>query len=101
LGGWGALRVLHPNEIRYSQLTLDQVVPLQSGSSLPRVSASDVLSVKLPAPKDLQKQQEIGNEVKKRRSEAKRLRNEAEAVVAAAKARVERMILGEEGIDEN
>jgi restriction endonuclease S subunit len=84
-----------------SQLTLDQVVPLQSGSSLPRVSASDVLSVKLPAPKDLQKQQEIGNEVKKRRSEAKRLRNEAEAVVAAAKARVERMILGEEGIDEN
>ncbi|NJL40517.1 MAG: hypothetical protein HC899_30065 [Leptolyngbyaceae cyanobacterium SM1_4_3] len=48
-----------------SQLTLDQVVPLQSGSSLPRVSVSDVLSVKLPVPKDLQKQQEIGNEVKK------------------------------------
>ncbi len=84
-----------------SQLTLDQVVPLQSGSSLPRVSASDVLSVKLPVPKDLQKQQEIGNEVKKRRSEAKRLRSEAEAVVAAAKARVERMILGEEEIEEN
>ncbi|WP_068510572.1 restriction endonuclease subunit S [Leptolyngbya sp. O-77] len=82
-----------------SQLTLDQVVPLQSGSSLPRVSASDVLSVKLPVPKDLQKQQEIGNEVKKRRSEAKRLRNEAEAVVTAAKARVERMILGEEIVE--
>jgi type I restriction enzyme S subunit len=84
-----------------SQLTLDQVVPLQSGSSLPRVSASDVLSVKLPAPKDLQKQQEIGNEVKKRRSEAKRLRNEAEAVVTAAKARVERMILGEETVEQS
>jgi hypothetical protein len=82
-----------------SQLTLDQVVPLQSGSSLPRVSASDVLSVKLPVPKDLQKQQEIGNEVKKRRSEVKRLRNEAEAVVTAAKARVERMILGEETME--
>lgn len=77
-------------------LTLDQVVPLQSGSSLPRVSSSDILSIKLPIPKDLQKQQKIGNEVKKRRSEAKRLRNEAEAVVTAAKTRVERMILGEE-----
>jgi hypothetical protein len=39
--------------------------------------------------------------VKKRRSEAKRLRTEAEAVVTAAKARVERMILGEEEISEN
>lgn len=46
-----------------SQLTLDQVVPLQSGSSLPRVSASDVLSVKFPVPESLQKQQEIGEEV--------------------------------------
>jgi type I restriction enzyme S subunit len=79
-----------------SQLTLDQVVPLQSGSSLPRVSSSDVLNIKLPIPKDLQKQKEIGSEVKKRRSEAKRLRTESEAVVAAAKSRVERMILGEE-----
>ena len=81
-----------------SQLTLDQVVPLQSGSSLPRVSSSDVLSIKLPIPKDLKKQQEIGNEVNKRRSKAKWLRNEAEAIVAA-KARVERMILGEEVSD--
>ena len=82
-----------------SQLTLDQVVPLQSGSSLPRVSSSDVLNIKLPIPKNLQKQKEIGSEVEKRRSEAKRLRNEAEAVVAAAKARVERMILGEETVE--
>jgi restriction endonuclease S subunit len=81
-----------------SQLTLDQVVPLQSGSSLPRVSSSDVLNIKLPIPKDLQKQKEIGSEVKKRRSEARRLRTESEAVVAAAKSRVERMILGEEEI---
>ena len=82
-----------------SQLTLDQVVPLQSGSSLPRVSSSDVLNIKLPIPKNLQKQKEIGSEVEKRRSEAKRLRNEAETVVAAAKARVERMILGEETVE--
>lgn len=37
----------------------------------------------------------------RRRSEAKRLRSEAEAVVTAVKARVERMILGEEIIEES
>ena len=79
-----------------SELTLDQVVPLQSGSSLPRVSSSDVLSIKLPIPEDLQIQRKIGKEVEKHRNEAKRLRIEAEAVVMTAKARVEQMILGEE-----
>jgi hypothetical protein len=49
--------------------------------------------------KDLQKQKEIGYEVEKRRNEAKRLRSQAEAVVAAAKARVERMILNEETVE--
>jgi type I restriction enzyme, S subunit len=82
-----------------SQITLDQVVPLQSGSSLPRVSSSDILSIKLPIPRDLQKQKKIGYEVEKRRNEVKRLRSQAEAVVAAAKARVERMILGEDTMD--
>jgi type I restriction enzyme, S subunit len=82
-----------------SQLTLDQVVPLQSGSSLPRVSSSDVLNIKLPIPKDLQKQKEIGSEVKKRRSEAKLLRSQAEAIVTEAKARVERMMLCEDTMD--
>jgi len=78
-----------------SRITLAQVVPLQSGTSLPRVSASDVLSVKLPIPKDLEQQIEIGEEVMRRRAHAKRLRAEAETVVAEAKAQVERMILGE------
>jgi type I restriction enzyme, S subunit len=82
-----------------SKITLDQVVPLQSGSSLPRVSSSDVLSIKLPIPKDLQKQKTIGYEVEKRRNEVKRLRSQADAVVTAAKARVERMILGEDTMD--
>lgn len=41
-------------------------------------------------------QEQILSEVAHRRREAKRLRNEAEVVVAAAKARVERMILREE-----
>lgn len=79
-----------------SRITFHQVVPLQSGSSLPRVSASDVLSVKLPILKDLKRQAEIGEEVARRRAEAKSLRTEAETLVTEAKARVERMILGEE-----
>ena len=90
-------RFLHA--LLLSQLTLDQVVPLQSGSSLPRVSASDVLSVKLPIPKDLVRQKEIGDEIEKRRREIKRLRSQAEAVVTAAKTRVERMILSEEPVE--
>jgi len=79
-----------------SQVTLDQVVPLQSGTALPRVSAFDVLSVNLPIPSDKKKQKTIGLEISRRRAEARRLRTEAERVVAEAKARVERMILGEE-----
>ena len=81
-----------------SRITLDQVVPLQSGTSLPRVSASDVLNIKLPIPDNLQQQKVIGEEITRRRAAARRLRAEAEAVVAEAKARVERMILGEEAV---
>ena len=43
-------------------------------------------------------QQIIIAEISRRRAEARHLRAEAERVVAAAKARVERMILGEEEI---
>ena len=80
-----------------SQITLMQVVPFQSGTSLPRVSASHILGIKLPIPKSMERQNEISAEIIRRRTEAKRLRAEAEQVVAQAKARVERMILGEEG----
>ena len=77
-----------------SSLTLKQVVPLQSGTSLPRVSASDVLSIKLPIPKNLDKQIAISNEIRQRRTHAKNLLSEADATVAEAKGQVERMILG-------
>jgi hypothetical protein len=46
-------------------------------------------------------QDQISAEVTKRRGEAKRLRTEAEAVVAVAKTRVERMIFGEEEIGDD
>jgi restriction endonuclease S subunit len=87
-------RFLHA--LLLSKITLDQVIPLQSGSSLPRVSAADVLSIKLPIPSDLLKQNKIGDEIEKRCKLASQLRLEAESVVAKAKAKVEKMILGEE-----
>lgn len=93
------VRFLHA--LLLSQIALDQIIPLQSGSSLPRVSASDVLSVKLPIPKDLNRQKELGNEIEKRRNEARQLKSDAEQVVSEAKARVERMILGEEVIGDD
>lgn len=104
----GEVVVLRPNKqkvdplflqtLLLSQLTLNQVVPLQSGTSLPRVSASDVLSIKLPIPENLNKQTEISAEISRRRAEARRLRTEAENSINQAKARVERMILGEEDV---
>jgi hypothetical protein len=81
-----------------SRITRYQIVPLQTGTSLPRVSASDVLNVKLPIPKKLRRQLEIGEEVARRRAEARRLRTEAETVVLEAKDRVEQMILGQEEV---
>lgn len=104
----GEVVVLKPNKqkvdprflqtLLLSQVTLNQVLPLQSGTSLPRVSASDILSIKLPIPQDLYKQVEIGDEISRRRAEAKRLRAEAENLVIQAKARVEQMILGEKEV---
>jgi hypothetical protein len=67
----------------------------QSGTSLPRVSASHIPSVKLPIPPDLAPQEEIADEITRRRAAARRLRAEAEQALADAKAKVERMILGE------
>jgi type I restriction enzyme S subunit len=43
-------------------------------------------------------QERIVDEIARRRAEARRLRTEAEAIVTKAKARVERMILGEEAV---
>jgi type I restriction enzyme S subunit len=79
-----------------SRITLNHVIPRQSGTSLPRVVAYDVLGTTLPIPSDMEQQVRIGAEALRRRTEAKQLRAEAEALIAEAKARVDRMILGEE-----
>jgi restriction endonuclease S subunit len=46
---------------------------------------------------EIETQDRVVTEITRRRAEAKRLRAEAEQAVAEAKARVERMLLGEEG----
>ncbi len=98
----GEAIVLQPNkekvdptflQIRLSQITLNQVVPFESAISLPGVSASDVLNIKLPIPKSLNKQVEIGKEISRRRTEAKCFISEIQSMVTEAKARVEKIIL--------
>ncbi len=78
-----------------SRITLEQVVPFQSGTSLPRVTPSYIMQVKLPIPEDIGLQKEISLEINNRRVQAKLSRVEAEHVVDEAKVRVEKMILGE------
>lgn len=96
--------IVHPNKKITSEYlhaalrlhtTLEQFGRRSAGSSYPAILDKDVKETLIPVPdKDIQNK--ISTEVIRRRSEAKRLRTEAEAVVAEAKARVERMILGEE-----
>jgi restriction endonuclease S subunit len=59
--------------------------------------AEDLQHLKIPVP-PLDIQQQIVDEMDRRRGKTKQLRSQAEAVVTAAKARVERMILGEEEV---
>ena len=77
------------------QTTLEQFGRRSAGSSYPAILDKDVKATLIPIPRK-EIQHEISTEVFRRRREAKRLRTESEAVVAAAKSRVERMILGEE-----
>ena len=78
--------------------TLEQFGRRSAGSSYPAILDKDVKETLIPIPNKVI-QLEISTEVIRRRREAKRLRSQAEAVVAAAKARVERMILGEETVE--
>jgi hypothetical protein len=59
--------------------------------------AQDLLKLNVPIVDPIQ-QKLTGNEFEKRRIEAKGLSTEAENLVTEAKARVERMILGEEDV---
>ena len=101
-----AFTILHPNykvtsEYLHTALrlstTLEQFGRRSAGSSYPAILDSDVMETLIPVPKR-EIQMHIAVEVSRRRVEAKHLRVEAETVIAEAKARVERMILGQEEV---
>jgi Type I restriction modification DNA specificity domain len=95
--------IVHPNDQVTSEYlhtalrlhtTFEQFGRRSAGSSYPAILDKDVKETLIPVPsKEIQ--DKISTEVIRRRREAKRLRIEAEAVVAAAKVRIERMILSE------
>ena len=71
------------------------IFQLNSGSIIPRLDQSAVKSLRVVVP-PFKVQEKIAEEVVKRRSEAAKLRQEADAVVEQAKARVESILLSEE-----
>lgn len=83
-------------EFIFNVLKLKQreIYNLQQGSGQPHVYPSDIERIKIPVP-PLAKQNEIAIHIQGLRTQAKQLEAEAEAAMEAAKAEVERMILGE------
>ncbi|MCK4731785.1 MAG: restriction endonuclease subunit S, partial [Methanophagales archaeon] len=74
------------------QMQINQHV---TGATNKHLSPEDIKSIKIPIP-PIGIQEQIAEEVEKRRERAKELRKEAEEVVKLAKGKVEKMILGEE-----
>lgn len=77
--------------------TLEQFDRRSAGSSYPAILERDIQETLIPVP-DEYTQERIAVEVSTRRTGAEELRSQAEALIIEAKARVERMILGEEGV---
>ena len=81
-----------------SELIQQQITGKMTGTTGRRRLPDTVFGL-LKIPKvPLDKQEVIAEEANCRRDEAKQLCAEAEAIVTEAKARVERMILGEEDV---
>jgi type I restriction enzyme S subunit len=73
-----------------------QVEQQKTGSIQMNITTEGIKALRVPLP-PTELQDAIVHEADARRAEVARLRAEAETIVAAAKARVERMILGQEG----
>jgi type I restriction enzyme S subunit len=76
-----------------SSLVLAQTRHMMTGNTHPRLANEDVVNLVVPIPKAAI-QERIAGEVARRRTEARRLRTEAAAGWAAAKARFEQQLLG-------
>ena len=81
---WCALRM---------RLCLAQMLQRASGGNYPAITEDELADVLVPVPV-LNVQQQIADEVRRRRAEARRLRAEAEADWTAAKRRFEEQLLG-------
>jgi hypothetical protein len=76
-----------------SRLIVAQTIHMMTGNTHPRLTNDDVTNLLIPIPK-LETQEEISLEVKRRRSEAQRLRSEAHTGWQAAKQWFEDQLLG-------
>ena len=74
------------------QMQINQHV---TGATNKHLSPEEIKSIKIPLP-PIEIQNEIAEEVKRRREGAEEMRKEAEEVIKQAKEKVEKMILGEE-----
>ena len=75
-----------------SKLVVNQTTCLMTGNTLPRLQTQDVQKLLIPLP-SFDIQEKIADEVMKRQSEAAKLRQEADAIVEAAKREVEQILL--------
>jgi len=80
-----------------SQFFLDMIWRRKTGAAIPAISDTDFKSIPTPLP-PIEAQKKIAHEVNCCIGQAKKLRAETETLVAEAKARVQRMILGEEDV---
>ena len=76
------------------RLKQGELYNLQQGAGQPHVYPNDIAKIQIPLP-PLSKQKEITDHIKSIRNQAKTLQNEAEQILADAKTKVEKMILGE------
>jgi len=79
-----------------SSVIVAQTKHMMTGNTHPRLANQDVVDLLIPIP-DLKTQHEIVDELRRRRMEARRLREEAVREWEVAKARFESRLLGGEG----
>lgn len=75
------------------KLKQNEIYMLQQGAGQPHVYPQDLARIKIPIP-DVNIQNTIVNHISETRTKAKQLQQEGEAILSAAKAEVEKMILG-------
>jgi len=76
-----------------SRLILSQTIHMMTGNTHPRLTNDDVINLLIPIP-NIDLQEDISNEVQRRRDEARRLRSEAETGWQEAKQWFEEQLLG-------